>query len=141
MDERAVERLGHAVRHLALPAFRAYYSVEKLAGLLGWMDRLERISVVWDELPRRGVRMFDCGERGVVQQRYELEEVQGGDEEVVWLDVDGVVGERGGLGEYRGEMEQQWAVEEEVPERWRDAVAGEVRMPLVHVRARLWGMY
>ncbi|KAF4453204.1 hypothetical protein F53441_4077 [Fusarium austroafricanum] len=50
------KRIMASVKHLALPAFTAYYSIKTLAHLLPWMINIKTIYVVWNALPK--VRMI-----------------------------------------------------------------------------------
>lgn len=51
-ESEGVEGMAASVRHLALPAFTAYYSFNELGGyLMTWFTGLEVLSAVWGELP------------------------------------------------------------------------------------------
>lgn len=51
-DQEGVEEMAATVRHLALPAFTAYYSFTEVGGfLMPWFTSLEVVSSVWGPLP------------------------------------------------------------------------------------------
>ncbi|OAQ80328.1 hypothetical protein VFPBJ_05913 [Purpureocillium lilacinum] len=51
-DTEAGEALAASIRHLALPAWTAYYSYEQIGMLLDFLPRLESLSVIWDKVPQ-----------------------------------------------------------------------------------------
>lgn len=51
-DSEGVEEMAATVRHLALPAFTAYYSFTEVGGyLMPWFTSLQVVSSVWGALP------------------------------------------------------------------------------------------
>ncbi|KAJ4326808.1 hypothetical protein N0V84_002731 [Fusarium piperis] len=123
------------VRHLAVPAFTAYYSIPNLACVAAWATDLQAIYVVWDDLPRdpyslpddQDVAGFD------VQPRVEIVSSPAPGEMVRMkhVDVDTDHGEAE-LEEWMDEMDSVWATE--LDEDLADDDGG-VKMPrIINVR-------
>ncbi|KAK7418110.1 hypothetical protein QQZ08_011397, partial [Neonectria magnoliae] len=124
--DTGVEELGASIVHLALPAFTAYFSIETLASLLGWMPNLRSVSVIWGELPvprssetaRPPTAPEDLRYEVQVQPRWELEAEDGEMVQLCSRDPGGggmVLAPPEELAGYRDDMEEQWVVCE-VPE-------------------------
>ncbi|KFH43457.1 hypothetical protein ACRE_057980 [Hapsidospora chrysogenum ATCC 11550] len=106
-DERA-ERECKAevlsqVRFLAVPAFTAYYNTPWLVFTLEGMPKVEKVFVVWGELPFIGAREVEGGVLGVDDERecVRFEVIPENDEEWTW--------EKGGK---RGKTEKDGELEE-----------------------------
>ncbi|KAL6855051.1 hypothetical protein ACO1O0_006189 [Amphichorda felina] len=80
--ERVARGLG-AVRFLALPAFTAYYSLEWLVFVVEAMPKLEKVFVVWGDLPlapESGEQMPYCWRLEEIPEDEEGEEKKRGEE-------------------------------------------------------------
>ncbi|VUC21628.1 unnamed protein product [Clonostachys rosea] len=127
------------VRNLALPAFTAYYSQTGLLSAMGFASRLTAVHVVWGPLP--SVRASAEGELSdaAVQPRWVIEP-EGSEEVSMCITHDDGSGkiswETGELEDWMFELEQELALQEEIPEEYVDTEMGEITLPFLPVRLK-----
>lgn len=136
--------MAASIRHLALPAFTAYYSYEELGvHLFHHMPNLASLSVVWSRVPK--LRLSRDRQRPAarepyaeVQPRWELEEIADRDEPVTLAALDHTDGsmiyEEGHLAEWMEEIETEMALLD-LPEHLVDQELGEMTLTLRAVTA------
>lgn len=125
-DEASAAHIIYSIKHLALPAFTAYYSISNLCAMLDWTKQLETLYVVWEELPKL---------KGI----WEIASYPGPDETVNMYHFDERTSrdflEEAILGEWFDEMEDMWATSEVNPDFW-DEDAEKLKIPHIHIRVK-----
>jgi hypothetical protein len=125
-DEASAAHIIYGIKHLALPAFTAYYSISNLCAMLDWTKKLETLYVIWEELPKL---------KGI----WEIASYPGPEETVNMYHFDERTGrdfiEEGILGEWFDEMEDMWATSEVNPDFW-DEDSEKLKIPHIHIRMK-----
>ncbi|KAM0248242.1 hypothetical protein ACHAP5_003624 [Fusarium lateritium] len=125
-DETSVAHMVYNIKHLALPAFTAYYSISNLSAMLDWTKKLEALYVLWDELPKP---------KGI----WEIASYPGPEETTNMHHFDERTGrdfvEEGILEEWFDDMEDMWATSEVSLDFW-DEDAEKLKVPHIHVRMK-----
>ncbi|KAF4993299.1 hypothetical protein FGRMN_6566 [Fusarium graminum] len=125
-DRASAAHIVSNIKHLALPAFTAYYSISNLAALLDWTKKLETIYVVWDELPK-------------IEGVWDIASYPDPEDTVSIHHFDERTGrdfkEEGTLEEWYDEMEDMWSTSEINPEFW-DEDEEKLKVPHIHVRVK-----
>ncbi|KAG5912777.1 hypothetical protein E4U42_001845, partial [Claviceps africana] len=109
-ESDGLEETTAQIRHLALPAFTAYFSFAELEFLLVWFTSLETLSSVWGPLPE----LEYARTRRFVPARRQHLVADADDDDGTDTGVDPATGER----EERiaAEVQPRWVLEEETAE-------------------------
>ncbi|RSL82489.1 hypothetical protein CEP51_005139 [Fusarium floridanum] len=130
--------LCNDIKNLAVPAFTAYYSIQKLTWVMGWARNLRAIYVVWDDLPRDPYTLPDDVAGIDVHPRVEIVSSPFPGETVrmkhVDTDTEEEFVEEGELEEWTDEMDSLWGITEVDEDMFDDEGCVSVKMPRINVR-------
>ncbi|KAG5983049.1 hypothetical protein E4U55_000891 [Claviceps digitariae] len=116
-----LEETTSQIRHLAFPAFTAYYSFTEVGYLMGWFTSLQTLSSVWGPLPEleyARTRRFVPARRHQQQQQHLLGTAA--DDDGTDTGVDPATGEM--EEQIAAEVQPRWVLEEETAEMVRMCV-------------------